>query len=65
MGVPAAPSRKFSGLTSPWTKPLACSRSRMAIASTAMQATISWLITCPCVFQTSHRLGPSMSITMM
>jgi hypothetical protein len=37
----------------------------MAMASTAMQATISWDITCPWLFHTSHRLGPSMSITMM
>ena len=43
--------------------PLACSFSRMASASTAMQATISCDITCPCEFQTSQRLGPSMSIT--
>jgi len=28
-----------------------------------MQATISWDMTCPDWFHTSHRLGPSMSMT--
>ena len=47
----------------PGAHPLRCSFSRMDSASTAMQDTISCDITCPCEFHTSHRLGPSMSIT--
>ena len=30
-----------------------------------MQATISLAIICPCVFQTSHKEGPSTSMTCM
>ena len=45
--------------------PLAWSFSRMDSASTAMQETISWDMTWPREFHTSHRLGPSMSMTCM
>jgi len=47
------------------THPLACRSFRMDSASTAMQATISCVMIWPLLFQTSHRLSPSMSITMM
>ena len=47
----------------PQAHPLAWSFSRIANASTAMQATISCDMTWPCEFHTSQRLGPNMSMT--
>lgn len=44
--------------------PLLCRSLRMDSASTAMHATISCVMTWPWLFHTSHRLGPSMSITL-
>ena len=50
-------------ITVPASHPLACSFSRMESASTAMQETISCDMTWPREFHTSHKLGPSMSMT--
>lgn len=43
--------------------PFKCNSLRIERASTPMHATISWDMTCPDWFHTSHRLGPNMSMT--
>lgn len=69
MGLEAQSTDKVSvhdlgGRSSAWAAyPFKWSFSNMDKASTAMQATISCDICWPCVFHTSHKLGPRMSMT--